>query len=269
MAAQAAARVGVRNWFYKFFRPPSGDNLNVGHTYWTPEPAKMGPGDFEKLWKEIVPRFPITRFPDATLFTSITAHTRGRQAQGRTFGDVESFVENEHLRGVLGEVEIDFVLALGDDPDDIRQVIRALHLSLSFRELPYLVLRGDEEWAEATAHDILRFFENRPSHSLGTRLSVAFAVAVLVAFGFFAFGISLGFPMLTIFVTAPSLAVGFSAGVAAWVGSERIFPVSRIYADSRTGEPRWWYTRAEILFWGIVTGVVAAWVYGILTGKLG
>lgn len=258
----------IDRWRFGMFRPYKGAEAEVHNVGSYPEPVDLGPTDLTDLWNEISGLYDDPMPPGFALHTRAAAYTRGGIPSATEGPTMDSLVKNERVRGVLGQLEIDFVLAREDSWGDPTAVLKALHLEVGASERPMLFLRGETAWIDRAERVIHRFCLNRKSSSFSKRLTLGVAVWAVTFVVISSIPFFLGTTPAALFGWAQTLGfafiIGLLNGLVIYINAERWFPVSRMYADPRSGDPKWYHRWAETLFLALVAALLAAWILAVL-----
>jgi len=227
-------------------------------------PVKLGPAQIRTLWKVIEKLFDV---PEGWQQVSLDSWIQGQKASGAyrekvKSHDLESFINNLNLKGLLDDVTICFDQLLKRATSEATRK-RFLQLHITQQGSPEVSITGDPAWHASATKSMVTFFENESSHS---RRSRALLVPAGMAFGL-ALGGAIAIPTGWLLGTVLGIMFALLGGLFMNGAVTRFVHDSRIYVDERSGKPSVLYE------WGsqITTGVIAGGILLLLgwaTGHL-
>ena len=217
------------------------------------DPVKFGPSQLRTLWKAIDGLFAV---PESWKQKELDAWIQGQRAttpqrEKVKSHDIESFIGNQNLRGLLDNVVICFDQTLERVDSGVTRD-RFLQVTISQTGLPEVSLIGDPTWHSSAVKTITTFFQNERSRARLKRVSVSIAAAALgMGFGG---ALALEFGWIFGVLFGPMIAL---AGVAlTQPAMSYLIPNSRVYVDERSGRPGVFYEWGAGIAIGVISGVI-------------
>lgn len=220
-------------------------------------PVKLGPTQLRTLWATIDGLFAT---PEGWTEAERDAWIQGQKASGSQREKVkshnlESFIGNLNLKGLLDDVTICFDQALKRIGSEATRK-RFLQINIPQTKVPEISLIGDPAWHSGSARTVQTFFENEKSRALSKRILLTVSGAVLGL----GFGGLLALPAG--WLLGAIIGVLFASfGILGLSALANFFiPNSRVYVDERSGKP------GIVYEWGaqITTGIVSGLIVGAL-----
>lgn len=220
-------------------------------------PVKLGPAQLRSLWANVEGLFSV---PEGWTQTEKDAWIQAQRASGSQrekvkSHDLESFIQNLNLKGLLDDLTICFDQTLKRANSEVTRK-RFLQINVPERGVPEVSINGDPDWHSNAARMTATFFENEKSRAAVNR-------AFLLASGV-AVGLSVGGLVALVSGWILGLLLGILLAVIGLLlmqgAAVFLIPNSRLYVDDRSGKPGFLYD------WGaqIVTGVISGLIMYVL-----